>query len=401
MRMKHSVFIFITVFLFGCSNTYIIQPDDPIHITKFGTINKKDLRSIDIREFYASSDSIFAIKHDTNELLKFHKSEIKNIVFIDRGKGSKDGAIYTALGAMLLVLILPDNPDDALGSRAAGLIIAPPLYGSMGALVGFMAGSREKYEFPTNTALTAITKEEPLTGGVQESETPTISEAEESETPAVTEAEQTETPAVTETETPIKTVIKESRIDENKIKEKMLSISKQPVKAPKFYFSFEIPYALGGFPIIETSKFNAGIEESGTGIGGTYQLFFPLKHNIHLGISAGGIETIQDYESNTITRSVENFDLTARFYPIIMKNFYIKGAVGYSKFTQKTELDESGLNGKRVMVGIGNSIVRGKNYEILISSDISFNTFEDSKSAIMFGIGIGIMFPGRVTASSL
>lgn len=380
MRMKHSVFIFITVFLFGCSNTYIIQPDDPIHITKFGSINKKDLRSIDIREFYASSDSIFAIRHDTNGLLKFHKSEIKNIVFIDRGKGSKDGAIYTALGAMLLVLILPENPDDALGSREAGLILAPLLYGPMGALVGFMAGSSEKYEFPTNTALTAITKKGPLTAGVQESETPTISEAEESETPVIT-------------------MVEESRIDENKIKEKMLSISKQPVKAPKLYFSFEIPYAFGGFPIIETSKFNAGIEESGTGIGGRYQLFFPLKHDIHLGFSAGGIETKQDYESNTITRSVENFDLTARFYPIIMKNFYIKGAVGYSKFTQKTELDESGLNGKRVMVGIGNSIVRGKNYEILISSDISFNTFEDSKSATMFGINIGLMFPRRTAVS--
>ena len=158
MRMKHSVFIFITVFLFGCSNTYIIQPDDPIHITKFGTINKKDLRSIDIREFYASSDSIFAIKHDTNGLLKFHKSEIKNIVFIDRGKGSKDGAIYTALGAMLLVLILPDNPDDAMGRSVAVLIIAPPLYVAMGAVVGFMEGRRVRCGLHSHTAVAAITQ---------------------------------------------------------------------------------------------------------------------------------------------------------------------------------------------------------------------------------------------------
>ena len=200
MKFKQLIILLVTVNLSGCSTTHLIQPDDQIYIKKYGTLFKKDFERIDVSGFYASGDSIIAIDHDTNELLQFHKSDVKKIVMRDRSKGAKQGAIYTALGALVLALVLPDNPDDALGSRGAAIIILPTFYTPIGALVGYAAGSNDTYVFntPRARANNAIKVNEEV--------------------------------SVEETPPTIIVKVKEQVSESKEVKEKMLAASKKPIK---------------------------------------------------------------------------------------------------------------------------------------------------------------------------
>ena len=151
---KETSFLLIFIMLFmsiGCSNTHIIQPDEPIHIKKQGTLFKKDLEEINVSEFYSSGDSIIALHQDTNELLEFSKSDVTKIVVRNRFKGALQGAFIGAFGpSSLCYLICEDNPQDALGSKEAGAFMLFLLGGPSGAITGFKEGSKDIYEFVTD-----------------------------------------------------------------------------------------------------------------------------------------------------------------------------------------------------------------------------------------------------------
>ena len=371
MKFKHLVIILILIPLFGCSSTHLIQSDDRIHIKKYGTLFKKDFERIDVSEFYASGDSIIAIDHDTNELLQFHKSDVKKIVMRDRSKGAKQGAIYTALGALVLALVLPNNPDDALGSRGAAIIILPTLYSPIGALVGYAAGSNDTYVF--STARARANNAIKVNEEISDEETP----------PTIIDK------------------VKEQVSESKEVKEKMLSASKKPIKPTYFYFSLGSGVGIGKIPAIKNSIKSVIIKESGLGVGGIFQFWVPIKSNIYVGFSAGGFETSQETGNIITARSVENFGITTRIYP--KKNsYYYNGAIGFSRLSQRSRFTDklsdffdSSINGMSITAGMGTSFIKGGNYELLLNSDVSFNFFEGGEKSYLIKFYLGVMFPRR------
>ena len=366
---------FIMLFLsIGCSNTHIIKPYELIHIKKYGTLYKKDLERIDIREFYSLGDSIIALHYDTNELLEYSKSDVTKIVIQDRAKGAKQGAIAGALGASsLCYLLCPDNSGDALGGKEAGAFIYFFFGGFLGAPVGYVIGSNDVYKFITDKPEAMESKKESDN----------------------TDVDQTRPPAIV--------IVKDPEIEETRVKEKMIATSKKPPKIPNIYYALGPGVGFGNMPTINNSEESTINEKSGSGIAGSYQLWFPVKSNIYVGLSAGGIGFSQEDGEVTTTRSVENFGLTTRMYPK-KKNYYYEGAIGFSRFSQKlkltgkfSDLSDSSINGIYISAGMGTSFIQVEKYELLLNGNVSFNYFEGGKRATLIRINLEVMFPRRKT----
>ena len=183
----------------------------------------------------------------------------------------------------------------------------------------------------------------------------------------------------------------------------MIAKSKKPRKTQYIYYMLGPRVGFGNIPTIKNSEESIINEKSGSGIGGSYQLWFQVRSNIYLGLSAGGIEFSQETGNVTTTRSVENFGLTTRMYPK-KKNYYYEGTIGFSRFSQKlrltgklSDLSDSSINGKYFSAGMGTSVIRGEKYEILLNGNVSFNFFEGGKSATLIRINLEVMFPRRNT----
>ena len=392
VRQKTSFFLtFIMLFLsIGCSNTHIIKPDEPIHIKKYGTLFKKDLERIDISEFYSLGDSIIALHHNTNEFLEYSKSDVTKIVIWNRGKGAKQGVIAGALGASsLCYLLCPDNPGDALGSKEAGAFIWFFFGGFLGTPVGYVIGSNEVYTFITDNPEPMESKKESDNTDVDQTKAPAIVIAKD--------------PDVDQAKPPEIVIVKDPEIEKIRVKEKMIAKSKKPPKAPSIYFVLRPGVGFGNMPTIKNSEESIINEKSGSGFGGSYQLWFPVKSNIYLGLSAGIIEFSQEDGGFRTTRSVDNFGLTTKMYPK-KKNYYYEGAIGFSRFSQKiritsefSDLSNSPINGKYFSAGMGTSFIQGGKYELLLNGNVSFNSFEGGKRATLIRINLEIMFPRRKT----
>ena len=358
----------------GCSNTHIIQPNESIHIKKYGTLFKKDSKRIDVSEFYSSGDSIIVLHRDTNELLEYSKLDVTKIVIWNRSKGAKQGGIAGALGAAsLCYLSCSDNPQEALGGKAAGVFLWLFFGGFLGAPVGFLNGSNDVYEFITAKSGAKEIKKEPNN----------------------TDVDQTRPPAIV--------MIKDPEIEDTQVKEKMIAASKKPPKKQNIFYGLRAGVGFGGIPAIKNLDESSITHNSGLGIGGSYQLWFPVRSNIFIGLSAGGIEISEEEVGVTITRSVENFDLTTKIYPK-KKNFYYEGTIGISRLSQRSRLTEdlskifdSSITGLGISAGMGTSLIRGEKYELLINGNVSFNIFDGGKRATLIGINLGVMFPRRNT----
>ena len=374
MRQETSFFLaFIMLFLsIGCSNTQIVQPDKSVYIHRYGTLYQTEYQKVDIKEFYTYSDSILAIEFETNNLLHFHKSEVKKIVMRNRSRGAKHGAIAGALVASsLCYLLCPDNSGEALGSKEAGAFIWFIFGAPLGAAAGFIQGSNDIYEFIIPD-ITKIESEEALvdSGDVQIKQ-PDIAE------------------------------VKETTVEAREMRERLTAASKREVKQSKFYLSAEYSYGFGNLPVLANPASTINIEESGSGIGVQFYFGYALKPIFYLGLSAGGFEDSQEIDDITTVRSVTNFEISARYYPEKKKYFY-KGAVGLSVIDQKArlfnlgqELYDASILGMRIIVGMGRNVIQGETYEIYLGGDISYNRFEDGEDAVWLGISLGGTIPSR------
>ena len=338
MRQETSFLLtFIMLFLsIGCSNTHIIQPNESIHIKKYGTLFKKDFERIDVSEFYSFGDSIIALQHNTNELLEYSKLDVTKIVMWNRSKGAKHGAIAGALGASsLCYLLCPDNSGEALGGKEVGAFIWFFFGGFLGTPVGYIIGSNDVYEFITDRPEAIESK--------KESDNPDV--------------DQTKPLAIV--------TVKDPELEKIRVKEKMIAKSKKPLKIPSNYYALRIGTGFGNIPAIRSLEGSTIEENSGSGIGGAYQLWFAVRSNIHIGLFAGGIGFIQEDGNLTRTRMIEYFNLSIRKYPK-KKNYYFEGAIGFSRLSQKLEstdyslgstgndsvLFDSSINGFGISAGI-------------------------------------------------
>ena len=415
MRQETSFLLtFIMLFLsIGCSNTHIIQPNESIHIKKYGTLFKKDFERIDVSEFYSFGDSIIALRHNTNELLEYSKLDVTKIVMWNRSKGAKHGAIAGALGASsLCYLLCPDNSGEALGGKEVGAFIWFFFGGFLGTPVGYVIGSNDVYEFITDRPEAIESKKESDNTDVGQTKPPAIVIVEDPD------VDQTKPPAIVivkdsdvdETKHPAIVIVKDPEIEKIRVKEKMIATSKKPLKIPSNYYALRIGTGFGNIPTIKNSEGSTIEENSGSGIGGAYQLWFAVRSNIHIGLFAGGIGFIQEDGNLTRTRMIEYFNLAIRKYPK-KKNYYFEGAIGFSRLSQKLEstdyslgstgndsvLFDSSINGFGISAGIGTILIRGKKFEILLNGNFAYNVFKGGKKSALFGINVEIMFPRLIT----
>ncbi|MEK0337599.1 MAG: hypothetical protein QQN41_09220 [Nitrosopumilus sp.] len=266
-----------------------------------------------------------------------------------------------------------DNPGDALGSKESGAFLSFFAGGFYGAIGGYVIGSKDVYTFITDNP-------EPMESK-KESDNPDV--------------DQTKPPAIV--------IVKDPEIEKIRVKEKMIATSKKPPKIPNKYYVLRPGVGFGSMPTINNSEESTINEKTGLGIAGSYQLWFPVRSNIYVGISAGGIGFSQEDGEVTTTRSVENFGLTTRMYPK-KKNYYYEGAIGFSRFREKlrltgkfSDLSDSSITGTYISAGMGTSFIQGEKYELLLNGNVSFNYFEGGKRATLIRINLEVMFPRRKT----
>ena len=399
MRQK-TLFLLTLMILFlstGCSTTHTIQPDETLHIRKYATLFKKDFEEIDVSEFYSSGDSIRVRHYDTFEVLEYSKSDVTKIVVRNRSKGALQGLIIGAFGsASLCYLLCEDNPQDALGSKEAGAFLMFFFGGFGGGIGGFFNGSNDIYEFITDKP--AVTK----SNVVNEIIANKPEEVESKKESGNTEVNQSKPPAIE--------IVKDPKIEETHVKERMIARSKKPLKKPSFYYAIRLGPGFGNIPTIRNLEGSTIDENSGSGISGGYQLWFAGRSNIHIGLIAGGVEFIQDDGNLTRTRMIEHFNLAIRKYRK-NKNDYFEGAIGFSRLSQKLEsidyslgptaddsvLFDSSINGFGISAGIGTILIRGEKFELLLNGNFAFNVFKGGKKSALFGINVEIMFPRLIT----
>ena len=405
---RETLFLLTFMLLFlstGCSTTHIIKPDEPLHIRKYATLFKKDFEKIDVSEFYSSGDSIRVLHYDTHELLKYSKSDVTKIIVRNRSKGALQGLIIGAFGsASLCYLLCEDNPQDALGSKEAGAFLSFFFGGFGGTIVGFLTGSNDIYEFVTDKPVAMISNdvneinadkfEEIASKDVNEINTDKPEEKEGIEESGKADVEESKPPAIE--------IVKDPKIEETRVKKRMIAISAMPPKTPSKYYAFRIGTGFGNIPTIKSLDGSTIDDNSGSGIGGAYQFWYARRSNIHIGLIAGGIEFIQEDIHLRNTRFVEYISLTARKY-IKNKNEYIEGAIGFSRLSQKsvkginTVLFDSSINGFGISAGIGSILIRGEKYELLLYGNFAYNFFKGGRNSALFGFNVELMLTRLIT----
>ena len=392
-------------------STHLIQPDEPLHIKKYAILYKKDFQEVDISEFHTSRDSIKVLHNDTNELLEYSKSDIDKIVIKNRLKGSLLWASYGVFAATVLNLILPEEDlDGSFGSNEFWSRILIRTYAIMGAIGGYKEGYREIYVFDTPESNNINAKNEIEVIKTEEKEGNDVYEINAEKTEEVENIEESGNADVEESKPPAIEIVKDPKIEETHVKKRMIAISVKPPTTPSKYYALRVGPGYGNIPVIKNLEGSTENDNSGSGIGGAYQLWSPVRSNIHIGLIAGGIEFTQEDGNVTNTRTVEYINLTARKY-IKNKNEYIEGAISLSRLSQKsvstdyslgsygdeTVLFDSSINGFGISAGIGSILIRGKQYEILLNGNFAYNFFKGGRNSSLFGFNVELMLPRLIT----
>ncbi|MCH8271814.1 MAG: hypothetical protein IIB41_01040 [Candidatus Marinimicrobia bacterium] len=385
-------------------STHLIQPDEPLHIKKYATLFKKDFQEINISEFHTSRDSIKVLHSDTNELLEYSKSDINKIVIKNRLKGSLLWASYGVIAATVLNLILPEEDNDgSFGSDEDVFNFFLKVYAIMGAIGGYVEGYREIYVFDTpesnnikaKNEIEVIKTEEKESNDVYELNTDKPEEKEGIEESGKADVEESKPPAIE--------IVKDPKIEETHVKKRMIAISVKPPTTPSKYYALRVGQGFGNIPAIKNLEGSTENENSGSGFGAAYQLWFPVKSNIHIGLIAGGIEFSQEDGNVRRTRFVEYISFAARKY-IKNKNEYIEAAISLSRLSQESisnddfsVLSKSSINGFGISAGIGTILIRGKQYEILLNGNFAYNFFKGGRNSALFGFNVELMLPRLIT----